>query len=693
MKLRIILAVACFSWTMAPTSAQDANEADEAAMKAAVAVAARSVVKIETSGGREVIPGQPGPGGRQGGVRKGTGPTTGLVVGEDGWIISSSFNFADKPSSITVTAPGKDRKVAKIVGSDTTRMLTLLKIDATGLVVPKAFPKSETEVGRWSLALGRALDPDLADSPSISLGIISATGRIFGKCVQTDAKVSPVNYGGPLVALDGRVIGVLVPASPRGDSETAGVEWYDSGIGFAVPLDDIFAVLPKLKNGDTLRRGLMGISAKVQGDDYNAPPVIGAVSRDSAAEKAGIKANDTVVELDGKPIANFSGIQHALGPKYAGDIVAVKISRDGKTMDIPNVVLTGAVTSFAPPFLGILPLRDDPTPGVEIRYVYPKSPADEIGLKVGDRILKVAPIPVGPPMPMPKLPPGMVPKSPPMKRDVLIQLMTTFRADDEVELEVKRKAGDKTEKLKVKLIALPEDVAAAVPLPSSAKEAAKPVEAKDEKADKIETGLRRRTNPTLGRESWVFVPENYDKAVAHGAIIWLHRARGGAKDGEDLEKIFGTWCNEHHFILVGPKSKNEDGWLPSETEELVQELNTILAAYTIDKTRVVAHGMGIGGQMSYYLAFNARELIRGVAVTGAVLGTAPKEPVPGQPISFYIVCGEQDPLVKDIAEAKPKLVEKKYPTIYRQLKDFGKEYLMESTLEELKRWLDSLDRI
>ena len=145
--------------------------------------------------------------------------------------------------------------------------------------------------------------------------------------------------------------------------------------------------------------------------------------------------------------------------------------------------------------------------------------------------------------------------------------------------------------------------------------------------------------------------------------------------------------------MIGPKSKNEDGWLPSETEELVQELKAILAAYTIDKSRVVAHGMGIGGQMSYYLAFNARDLIRGVAVTGAVLGTAPKEPVPGQPISFYIVGGEQDPLVKEIAEAKPKLIEKKYPIIYRQLKDFGKEYLMESTLDELKRWLDSLDRI
>src|SRR5256885_2038084 len=82
---------------------------------------------------------------------------------------------------------------------------------------------------------GRALGVDENAPPSVSVGIVSALGRMYGKAVQTDAKVSPVNYGGPLVGIDGRVQGVLVPASPRGDSDAAGVEWYDSGIGFAIP--------------------------------------------------------------------------------------------------------------------------------------------------------------------------------------------------------------------------------------------------------------------------------------------------------------------------------------------------------------------------------------------------------------------------------------------------------------------------
>jgi serine protease Do len=672
------------------TSAQDANEASEKAMKAASYRIAPMIVKIETAGGREVIAGPPG--GQQAGVRKGIGPTTGLVVAADGYIISSAFNFADKPSDIFVTVPGKPRVVAKVVASDTTRMLTLLKVDLQGLPVPQVFPKSEIQIGQWSLALGRALDPDINDAPSMSVGIISATGRIFGKVMQSDAKVSPVNYGGPLVAIDGRVLGVLVPASPRGETETAGVEWYDSGIGFAVPLEDINAVLPKLRAGQDLKRGLMGITAKVQEDVYNLPAVIGAISKDSAAEKAGILAGDTVVSLDGKPIANFSQIQHALGPKYAGDVVPVTVLRDGKEITFDKVTLTGAITSFAAPFLGILPMRDDPDPGVEIRYVYPKSQADLAGLKAGDRILQ--------------LEPQGIPKAqltPVTGRESLAGMIGSLASGAEVKLQIRRKGAEKTELVSVKLGSPSDELPASSPTPSSAARALeapkgaklpKKEEAKkDDKKAEIETGLLQRSNPTLGREYWLYVPENYSKNVSHGVIVWLHRARPGAKEGEDLEKIFGRYCAEHHFILIGPKSKNAEGWLPSETEEVLQELRTVMNEFTIDRKRVIAHGMGVGGQMAYFLGFNARDVFRGVAVTGAVLGTQPKEPVPAQPLSFFIVGGEQDPLIKDIAEAKPRLVEKKYPVLYRQLKDFGKEYLFDVTLEELKLWMDALDKI
>lgn len=697
-------ALAFPSWSQA----QDVNDASEKAMKAAMLRVAPFVAKIETAGGQEVVGGggAPGPGGPQAGVRKGVGPTTGLVVAADGYVISSSFNFANKPTDIFVSVPGKPRLVAKVIATDQTRMLTLLKVDLKGLAVPVAVPKAEIRVGQWSLALGRALDTDLKDVPalSVSVGIVSATGRIYGKAIQSDAKVSPVNYGGPLAAIDGRVYGVLVPASPRGETETAGVEWYDSGIGFAIPLEDVYAVLPKLIAGQNLKRGLMGITAKVQEDTYNSPALIGAVSRASAAEKAGILAGDTVTSIDGKPVANFSQVQHALGPKYSGDVLTVKVLRAGKEVEIKGVTLTEAVTSFAAPFLGILPMRDDPDPGVEVRYVYPNSPADAAGLKPGDRLMKLTPegVPAEQAAPI-------------AGRDTLIGMMNLLAAGTEVKFAVKRKDGGKTETVALKLGTPTDDLAAKLPLPSSAGRALeapraekpkgkavgplkpadeeKPAAKDDKKKDEPETGLLQRSNPTLGREYWVYVPANYSKDVAHGVIVWLHRARPIAKEGDDLAKIFGQFCADHHFILVGPKSRNAEGWVPSETEEVVGDLRAVMGEYTIDKRRVVAHGMGVGGQMAFYLGFNARDLIRGVAVTGSVLGTQPKEPVPGQPLAFFIVGGEQDPLVKEIAEAKPRLAEKKYPVVYRQLKEFGKEYLLDTTLEELKAWLDSLDKI
>ena len=160
--------------------AQDVNDATEKAMKAAAAKVAPTIARIETTGGAEAIWGS----GRKGPevmFRRGTGATTGLVVDPNGYIITSTFNFVGKPTDIFVTVPGKPRVVAKVVGTDATRMLTMLKIDQTGLPVPPPFPKKEIEVGMWSIALGRTLNPDLAQPPSINGGIVSADQPRLGQ--------------------------------------------------------------------------------------------------------------------------------------------------------------------------------------------------------------------------------------------------------------------------------------------------------------------------------------------------------------------------------------------------------------------------------------------------------------------------------------------------------------------------------
>lgn len=662
----------------------------EQAMKAAAAKVAPCVVQIETSGGSDII--GTGPGSQQ--IRKGTGPTTGLIVSPDGYLISSAFNFANKPSAIFVAIPGqKERLVAKTVATDQTRMLTLLKVEAKGLPVPVAVPKKELKVGQWSLALGRTwAGPDAP--PSISVGIISALGRIWGKAIQTDAKVSPVNYGGPLIDIDGRVMGVLVPASPRGQDETAGVEWYDAGIGFAIPLEDIYTVLPRLKQGKDLKKGLLGITLQ-SADIYGTKPVIASISPDSAAFRAGIKVGDTVVELNGTRVVRQAQILHLLGDKYEGDTVSVKVLRNQKELSFPNLKLSGTLTAYIHPFLGVLPLRDDPEAGEEVRYVFPLSPAETAGIKAGDRILRWS---------MAGTPPQSF-----TGRDGLTTVLNHVPPGTELNLDIKRKDGKKTETVKVPLGVLTEAVPDQLPQPATRKKAkaapaaapAGPMpppkpekkEPAPEEAKKPPTGLQKQMTPTRDHEYWLYVPADYDPNISYALVVWLHPA-GKTKDKE-TERVIAAWedyCGENHIILLCPRAESEAGWIASETEFVQQTIQTVMGQYTIDAQRVIAHGMGNGGQMAYYLGFNLRSLIRGVAVTGAVLTNPPKDNVADQRLAFFIVAGGRDPAVQGIAESRAKLLEHKFPVVYHEIPEMATQYMDAVTLQEMVRWVDSLDR-
>ena len=233
------------SWLPARGRPTTWNALEQKAVAAAVERVAPSVVRIETVGGLERVEK----------VLFGTGPTTGLVVDPQGYIVSSAFNFVNKPASILVRLPDGTRKPAKLVATDHNRKIVLLKIEVDRpLPVPEAVPEAEMRVGQWCVAVGRTFEDD---RPNLAVGILSAVGRIWGKAMQTDAAVSPNNYGGPLVDIRGRVLGVLVPLSPQSADEIAGYEWYDSGIGFAVPLEAIRKMLPQAAQGrrPVARRG------------------------------------------------------------------------------------------------------------------------------------------------------------------------------------------------------------------------------------------------------------------------------------------------------------------------------------------------------------------------------------------------------------------------------------------------------
>ena len=706
--------------------AQDVNDSTEKAMKAVGAKIAPYIARIETTGGQEAVWGSRDPRKKDGAdvlFRRGTGATTGLVVDANGYIITSSFNFIGKPTDIFVTVPGKARAVAKVVATDPTRMTTLLKIEQTGLPVPEAFPKKDIEIGAWSVALGRTLNPNLDQSPSIHGGIISAVNRVWGRAIQSDAKISPVNYGGPLCSIDGRVMGLIVPISPTSETELAGFEWYDVGIGFAVPLEDIFKVLPKMKEGTpekpvTLRGGMLGITFR-EPDFYTLGITVDTVSPESPAEKAGMKPGDLILEIDGKPVKNQAQFMHNFRPKYEGELVSLTVKRGDKQESFKEIKLAGTQTALDPGFLGVLPMRDDPEIGVEIRGVFPNSPAAKAGLKPGDRILKLLPKPAGG-APAPKLPPQAGQFA---GRDQFLNALQIFPVNSTLTLDVKRKDGGKTDSIDITLGKAPVDVITELPDESSKKLAMTPVKPigpvvpkkeepkkdegkKDEpkkeepkkeeakKEEKPKTGLQKITaTGATGRNYWVFVPETYDKNISHGLIVWLHPAGRDGRDADDMVRVWEPFCEKYNFIMVGPSAGANTGWVAGEAEGIMGDVRQVRTSYTIDPQRVIAHGQGVGGQMAYYLSINHREVIRAAIPVGAVLASNPKEPVGNQRLTFLVIAGAKDPIVKDVEAGFKKLQEKKYPALYREMKLSGKEYVNDDPdmFREMVRWMDSLD--
>ncbi|MGD9723409.1 MAG: PDZ domain-containing protein [Pirellulales bacterium] len=654
------LAVACGALApLALRAADNLRAGEEQAMKAAIARVAPSVVRIETVGGLDRI----------GQMLVGTGPTTGLIVAEEGYIVSSAFNFVQKPDSILVTLADGSRRAAKVVATDQSRLLVLLKIDAeaeTKLPVPEPAPKNEIRVGQWSLALGRAFEPD---RPNVSVGIVSALDRIWGKALQTDAKISPNNYGGPLVDIRGRVLGVLVPMSPDGGGELAGVEWYDSGIGFAVPLEDILRVLGKLKEGRDLRPGVLGIS--LQGSDvYSLPAVIAAARAKGPAYQAGFRAGDKIVEAAGLPISRPAELKHALGPHYAGDRVQIVAERGDARVE-REVELVEKVEPYEFPFLGILPRRLGKAAadaGLVVRYVYPESPAAAAGLQAGDRLRSFG---------------GQEIKS---AADLAKQLLERA-PEDSVKMEAVR--GEQTLLLDVKLARLPETLPGDLPLPreDAPRDAAAPAA-----GERPAVGTVPIKVPEFANETVAYVPESYRPDVAYGVVLWLH-APGDYKPDELIER-WKSLCDQRDLILLAPKATDAAAWRPTDVRFVRRMLDEVLKNYSIDPTRVVVHGHEGGAALAYLFGMANVDVVRAIAAVDSPLPrlVQPSETDPVNRLAIYTTLPAKSPMAPAIEAGIERLRALKYPLTVKEIDEPGR-YLTPDELAELVRWFDTLDRL
>ncbi len=623
---------------------------EEQAFKEAAAKVSPSIVQIQTVGGLD----------RVGRVLTGTAPTTGIVVSEDGYIVSSAFNFASKPATILIRLPDGRQFPAELVNTDKLRMVALLKIDAKGLTVAEAAPANELQVGQWSIAMGRTYSLQV---PSVSVGIVSALNRIWGKAIQTDAKVSPINYGGPLVDIEGRVMGVLVPMSPRGTSELAGVEWYDGGIGFAIPLQDIQRTLPRLKAGDALVRGLMGVDLEGR-DVYAVKPTVSRVRAESPAEQAGLKKGDLIVEIDGKKVVNQAQLKQVLGTKYAGDKVKLVVKRDDKDINA-ELQLVDKLVAYEAGFLGILPHRPDvgdAIAGVEIRYVYADSPADKMGLESGDRITAVN-------------------GQEGLDVDLLTDLIGRIDPGESVTLSYTR--DGQTAEVSGKLVTTPDTVPATL------------------STFPMTPGENVDGGPQVGRISgkinghdndfWAYVPEDYNPNHEYGLMVWLHPS------SDTMEAtIIKNWrpiCDGRGMIVLAPKAEKLGGWTLNESQAIADAIKQFQETYSVDPRRIVLHAFSSAGTIAFHTAFKERELIRGVAVAGASLAVRPPDNTPLYRLQILLNCGDKDGVFKRVQNTVRGLKSLKYPVTNQVGKGREHKYPPANEVNEIARWADSLDRI
>jgi serine protease Do len=628
-------------------AAEDLDAQEQKALADAVDRVAPSVVRIETVGGLE----------RVDKVLFGAGPTTGLVVDSSGYILSSAFNFVNKPASILVRLPDGSRKPAKLVARDHNCQVVLLKIEPDHpLPVSEAAPLGGMRVGQWCVAVGRTFEEQ---RPNMAVGILSATGRVGGKALQTDAPTSPNNYGGPLVDVRGRVMGVIVPLSPQSVQEIAGIEWYDSGIGFAIPLESLQAVLPKLKNGQDLYSGVAGIFLQSK-NQVTGDTVIASVRPNSPAAKARFRAGDRIVEIGGRKISRTGEVKQEISRHYAGDKVHFAVLRGAKRIEA-DLVLVSKLEAYQHGFFGILPFRVGDEPGAAVRYVYPGSPAAEAKIEPGDVIVSVAGEEVE-------------------DGDALHAAISAFEPGMSVELEVGRKG--KLRKVTVRLAELPAD------LPPAALPAARP-KSGPAAAAKVKVGRMELSVAEFKNAAWAYVPEHYDPAVPHGVVVWLHG--NAVAEPKALLDFWKPLCDARDLVLVVPRAAGNN-WQADEGAFVEKLVGQLKAGYTVDPSRVVVFGRDSGASLALLLAFRNRDLFRAAAVIDAGTVLPPPEIDPDHRLAVYlgtVKASQQAPLIKMTLD---RLSAGKVPVTQ---KDLGRDPrdLTPAEVAELARWIDMLDRI
>jgi len=337
-----------------------------------------------------------------------TAQGSGFFISPDGYILTNN-HLVEKAIKVTIfTRKGEELK-AKIIGADPASDLALLKIDKDNLPFANLGDSAQLKVGEWVLAIGNPFGL----SHTVTAGIVSAKGRelsasnvpSYQDYIQTDASINRGNSGGPLVNMNGNVIGInTIIISPTGGN---------IGIGFATPSNLAKKVIKQLKEKGRVIRGYLGVSITPVTEDARKllkleslnGALVNSVEPGTPAEKAGFKRYDVITKINGEPVKNYKDASYKIADTPPGEKINLTIIRDGKEKSILVKVVEKeseetSVSQFTPgEGIGISVRELTPsiarrygyrtTQGVIITEVRRYSEAEKKGLKAGDIILEI----------------------------------------------------------------------------------------------------------------------------------------------------------------------------------------------------------------------------------------------------------------------------------------------------------------
>ncbi len=264
------------------------------------------------------------------------GTGSGVII-QGGGLIVTNYHVIDGASEVVVIFPDGTEEQARIVGADPATDLAVLKVEREGLTAAVFGDSDSLKVGELAIAIGNPLG--LAFQQSVTLGVISATERFIEASeyrfafIQTDAAINRGNSGGALVNLKGEVVGINAAKISM-----VGFE----GMGFAIPSNMAKGIIDELIDHGRVIRPWMGVEIQEvtpqMAEEWGLPVAFGVlvarVVPGSPASRGGLREGDVIIQVGNSPVENFESLRGALFQHRPGDLVGVKVLREGSELDL-----------------------------------------------------------------------------------------------------------------------------------------------------------------------------------------------------------------------------------------------------------------------------------------------------------------------------------------------------------------------